>query len=465
MDSSRRVRNVRRFAGFTVAVCLLLAVALVVSARLCTADKQGENAGSRASSDNRSKVEFKEMTISVGPGGQLPGTDDLALQAGVDYLQKFGGGVLRVMPGEYVMRNSLRLSSHVKVIGGGVDTVLKKAPGVKTLLTRDSDWYECQVEVADAAGFTPGCGVLLRAQRDEEKGLAGLKLLKATVTAVEGATLFIDRRLDKDFWLGEHASAATVFSIITAQDAENVHIENLVLDGNRQGNEEIDGNICGGVFLLRCKDFSFKNVTVRNYNGDGFSLQICDDLSCEGCAAEVNARYGFHLGSGSQRTALRNCTSRSNLRGVFFCWGVNDAVVDNTACIENGEYGILLGHRDADNTISNCTIERNAKVGIIFTKQDAVFDGAHRNVITGCHIRDNGPDAPGAGVCVEEPNEDIAIRNNVFEDTGAGRQAVAIHVSPNIAKIAIEGNQFVKQAVEVDRSVTMKQRIKKLVGR
>lgn len=465
MTAYRRMKNVRRAVVFAAAGCLFLLGAVLAPVRCCAAEKQEPNAAGRVSPENRSKVEPKEMAISAGPGGQLPGSDDLTLQSGVDYLDKFGGGVLRIMPGEYLMRNALRLTSRVKIIGGGVNTILKKAPGVKTLLTRDSDWYECQVDASDATGFTPGCGVLLRAQLDPNTGLAGLKSLKATVTAIEGKTLFIDRRLEKNFWRGEHASAATVFSIITAEDAEDVHVEGLVIDGDRQQNEEIDGNICGGVFLLRCKNFSFKDVIVRNYNGDGFSFQVCDDLVCEGCAAEVNARYGFHLGSGSQRTALKDCTSRSNLRGIFFCWGVNDAAVDNTACVDNGEYGILLGHRDADNTIRNCTIERNAKAGIIFTKQDQAFDGAHRNVIENCHIRDNGPDAPGAGVCVDEQNEDIAIRNNVFEDTGSGRQAIAIHVSPSISAIAIEGNQFVKQATEVDRSVTMKERIKNLVGR
>jgi hypothetical protein len=33
-----------------------------------------------------------------------------------------------------------------------------------------------------------------------------------------------------------------------------------------------------GVFLQHAHRINFECVTVRNYNGDGFSFQVCDDI-------------------------------------------------------------------------------------------------------------------------------------------------------------------------------------------
>jgi nitrous oxidase accessory protein NosD len=446
------------------AIFISICVAIAASARFCSAQHQPAPQPPQ-STDNRSQVSLREMTLTVGPGGQLQGTDDFAIQSGIDYLTRFGGGVLKLLPGEYAMRNAVHLPSDVILRGSGKDTILKKAPSVNVPLTRDVDWYECSVQVSDASGFTPGCGLLLRSNINPEKGMTGLHVEKLTVTAIEGNTLFLNRRLNSNFWIRENASATSAFALLTSEDTKNVRIEDLVIDGNKPQNEQIDGNICGGVFLLRCEKYSFKNVTARNYNGDGFSLQICDDLSFENCVAESNGLYGFHLGSGSQRPILKNCSALSNSIGIFFCWGVNDAVIDNAACSDNSSYGLLLGHRDADNKIVNCSIERNGKAGVIFTKQMDVFDGAHRNTITDSRIRDNGPEEPGVGIAIEEPNRDIVITNNAFEDTGPGRQKVAIWINPNIEGVKVDGNKFINQASEVDKSVSIKERIKELLGR
>src|SRR5688500_7776311 len=56
--------------------------------------------------------------ITVGiRDADLGGTDNRALQAGVDYIAALGGGVVEIGPGEYVMRDSLHLRSFVTVRG------------------------------------------------------------------------------------------------------------------------------------------------------------------------------------------------------------------------------------------------------------------------------------------------------------------------------------------------------------
>ena len=59
---------------------------------------------------------------------------------------------------------------------------------------------------------------------------------------------------------------------------------------------------------------------------------------------------------------------------------------------DNREYGITIGHRDTDNLIKDCVIERNGKVGILCGRSDATYEffAPHRCTVQGCTLRDNG---------------------------------------------------------------------------
>ena len=141
-------------------------------------------------------------------------------------------------------------------------------------------------------GFGVGCGVMLRSY-----GKSGMTVVKDTVTAIEGRVISLSKRVYKNMWLDERATLATIFPILTAEEGVcDVTIENLVLDGNKEENEEINGNYSGAVFLQRCHRYTFRNVTACNYNGDGFSFQVCDDFVFENCVSENNANLGFHPG-------------------------------------------------------------------------------------------------------------------------------------------------------------------------
>src|SRR5436309_4156383 len=70
-------------------------------------------------------------TVTVGPRkADLVGSTDRVIQAAVDYLARFGGGTVRVLPGTYRMRNSVFLHSKVRLLGSGTDSVLFKEPSV-----------------------------------------------------------------------------------------------------------------------------------------------------------------------------------------------------------------------------------------------------------------------------------------------------------------------------------------------
>ena len=284
---------------------------------------------------NRPMTTARPMVLRVGhTEGDLLGDCDKVLQAAIDYLYRMGGGILQIASGTYTMRNALYMRPGISIKGNGEDTVLQKAQGTVTDLVQDADWYEARIRVKNPAGFSTGGGIMLRSY-DE---MGRMIVVKDTVTHIEGDILSLTRRLKENMWRSQKATAATLFPILTAESVDDIVVEDLVLDGNKEENSEINGNYSGGIFIQYCDRHTYRNVISRSYNGDGFSFQVCDDVHFDRCISENNTNLGFHPGSGSQRPALTDCVSRHNGQGVFFCWGVSDGIVENCTVSDNG-YG------------------------------------------------------------------------------------------------------------------------------
>ncbi len=432
-------RECARASGrlLVIAVCVVgMCWSICGGAAGGTEDRESEVAAS-----NRPMRRVRTLVLTVGQtDGDLRGSDDKVIQAGVDYLHRLGGGTLRILPGVYELRNAIYLRPHVTLSGSGEQTILRRNAGVVTKLVRDSDWYEYGVEVDDPAGFAPGGGIMLRSSTGP--GQWQYDVLQATITAIEGKVLFLDRMIQKNFWTQNDATAATLFPILTAEGVDDVRIENLVLDGNRDHNDNINGNFAGAVFIQGCNRWRFTNVVARNYNGDGFSFQVCDDIHFEDCQSLSNADLGFHPGSGSQRPVFRRCTARGNSQGIFFCWGVSDGLVEDCTLSENSRFGISIGHRDTDNLVRNCAIERNGEVGILFRAEVGQFRCGHRNRIEGCTIRDNGVERAGIGIDIQGQTHDITIQDTRLENTGAGNQQTGIRIGERAERVLLKGNTY-----------------------
>ena len=211
---------------------------------------------------------------------------------------------------------------------------------------------------------------------------------------------------------------------------------------NKQQNDSINGNYAAAVFCQDCDRFTFENVVARNYNGDGFSFQRCDDFTFERCVAEDNRDLGFHPGSGNQRPVMRNCVARGNDQGIFFCWGVTYGLAEDCLCIENRSYGISIGHRDTDNRVTGCRIERNKKIGILIRNEENEYRAAHRNLIEKNVLTDNGFEQDGVGIQVDGRTNDIRIVGNKLTDSGQGLQRIGVRIGANAQRTILEGNQF-----------------------
>ena len=92
--------------------------------------------------------------IKVGyADADIVGADNRALQAAVDFVAGLGGGVVEIGPGDYLMRDSLHLRSHVTVRGTPGKTVLRKADAAASSLAIDGDFGEEQITVTDRRGI------------------------------------------------------------------------------------------------------------------------------------------------------------------------------------------------------------------------------------------------------------------------------------------------------------------------
>ena len=395
----------------------------------------------------------RQLILTVGQDkGDLQGKDDKIIQAGIEYLHRMGGGVLQIYPGIYDMNNALYLHPNITIRGSGENTVLRKTDGVVTSIIRDVDWYEYAVQVENVKGFVTGGGIMLRSRIDSSDW--AYKIFRGTIKSFEGDVIFLDNMPYENFWVNKEVSAATIFPILTAiEETDDVLIEDIVLDGNKSNNELINGNYAGAVFIQNCDNWSFNNVTAQNYNGDGYSFQVCDDVHFDNCKSLNNSGLGFHPGSGSQRPVFRNCTSTGNDQGIFFCWGVTYGLAENCVLSNNQKYGISIGHRDTDNIIMGCRIEENGEVGIFFREPsgDNDFRAAHRNTIENCDINDNGGDESGIGIDIKGETKDISIRKNRIGNTNTQNlQKTGIRISEKSKRITLEENTFMDSPAEIE---------------
>ncbi|MCL4194340.1 MAG: right-handed parallel beta-helix repeat-containing protein, partial [Thermoguttaceae bacterium] len=331
--------------------------------------------------DGRHEPDWSErLTLTVGPDkADLVGRDDKVIQAAVDYVARFGGGTVRLLPGTYTLRNSVFLASGIRLLGSGPDSVITKIASQTVSLAADSDWYDQEITLQDAARFRVGDGVLLRATNPHNGGPI---VIKRTLIARSENRFKLNDGLRDNLWIAHKPTVSSLFPLLTSENTADVVIENLTLDGNRENNENLNGNYGGCIFIQDCSRYTIRGVTARNYNGDGISFQVCHDVVVEGCHCHDNADLGLHPGSGSQRPLLRNNRLERNTIGLFWCWGVKYGLAERNRLDGNRNYGISVGHNDTDNVMRDNLITASGKVGILFRDESGGQDfWGNRNVV------------------------------------------------------------------------------------
>lgn len=381
----------------------------------------------------------QRVKISVGPGkADLVGADHRAIQAAVDYVAGLGGGTVQILPGTYRFRNAVKLRSGVRIVGSGLDSVCIKEPSVKTPLLENSDWYDREVTLTDPSGFEVGDGVVL-VTRNPHNG--SFDTYKRTLIARSGNRFKLDEMLVENFWTKENASASTLFALFDGYRIADAAIENICLDGNRSNNESLNGNYVGCIFLRESNRIQMRQVTARNFNGDGISWQVCHDVRVEDCHSHDNAGFALHPGSGSQRTVVTGSTLERNDIGFFFCWGVKWALVENNRMLDNKRFGVSIGHNDTDNVVRNNEVLRSGKTGIFLRQEHGPTFSPSRNLIEANRVLDSGAE-DGVAVDIEGTTEEVIVRGNTLAETRQPASRVGVRIGKETKRIDLAENRI-----------------------
>lgn len=398
------------------------------------------------SGDSREPNWEQRLTLSVGPQkADLVGADDKVIQAAVDYVARLGGGTVQILPGTYRMRNAVYLQSKVRLRGSGADSILVKEPSRTTKLAADSDWYDQEITLVDATGFQLGDGICLRAHNPENNGTTTVKRI---LVGRSGNRFKLDKALRENFWQKEGAMVSSLFPLLSGENIADVAIENLTLDGNKKNNDLLDGNYAGCIFLQDCNRITMRQVTARDYNGDGISWQICHDVLVENCQSHDHTGLGLHPGSGSQRSIMRGNQLQRNHIGIFFCWGVKSGLAEKNRIEENRTAGISIGHRDTDNLVRDNDIVRSGKVGVLFRPERGHGFAPHRNRLENNRVVDSGPD-DGIAVDVQGETEAITIAKNELRETRKPMARVGVRLGAKTRDIQLTDNRLEGFAVPI----------------
>jgi len=379
-----------------------------------------------------------EQRLTVGPrDADIIGTDNKALQIAVDALWARGGGTVVIKPGVYRMFNSLRLRSHVNVIGEGEGVILKKEPMIKAYLASDCGYANKEVDLKEDPGFEVGMGFSV----EDDKFNSGWGVTVGTIVGKEGKTLFVDTPMVWDYLLARNAVIKSCYSVVSGIDVEDIKLENIIADGSKETNDYLNGCVGGAIYFKNARNITIKNCVARNWNGDGVSYQIDQDVRVIGCQVYNNTGHGIHPGTGSARTVIRGNDSHHNGQdGLFLCWRVRHGVIEDND-LHHNRHGISIGHKDTDNVFSGNLIRDNRLSGVYFRDEDEP-QGGHRNKFIKNVVVDNGSEKEACGFLIAGETHDIVIEDNTIGDSGKGCQKTGVRISRKACKVTVRNNKF-----------------------
>lgn len=379
------------------------------------------------------------QVITVGgPDADVSGFTSDAVQIALDAIRTRGGGIVKLNPGVFKIIGPLRLPDNTTLTGSGGTTILQKCDGFRTSFIVDADWGMLKAVVKDVTGFKKGMGIQLFDSKHNE----GWDVTTAVITDIKDNVIYFDNNTVNDYLSSLNGTVTNGCSIIEAVGVENVKIADLIVEGNKNSNDYINGCRGGGVYIHKSKNCVVENVRVNAFNGDSFSWQITENITVKGCEASNGGGLGFHPGTGSDHSIVENCTSHNNKQdGIFLCWRVQNGIFRNNTVYANGDNGFSIGHQDTDNVFENNHIYENGYQGVLF-RDETEQNSGHRNTFTNNVIENNGITHESSGFYIGGETHDINITNNIIRSAGKGNQSVAVFVGKKSSKITSTNNKI-----------------------
>jgi hypothetical protein len=369
---------------------------------------------------------FTEKQITVGDeSADIKGFNNTSIQYAIDAVSKTGGTV-KLSPGLFDITAPVRMKSNVKLIGSGKETVLKRGKGVQTRYIVDADYAELKLTVEDPSGFRLG----MKIQVTDQDKRSCWDVSTAYITDILDNTLYIDEYLIRDYRSDRNGLVSNASSVIEVIKAENVLIANLTADGNRTENFFADGCNSAGILILKSKKVTVDHVHVKDFNGEGISWQITENVTIKNSEVSGSGNTGMHPGTGSPFTVIENNNVHHNDNdGLFICWRVFRGEVRNNKFHHNGRFGICTGHKDTDVIFTGNHIYNNGSDGVNL-RAERETNAPHRNTFIKNIIENNGTKNGGYGFAIHSPARELVLKENIFRSTGEKTQKAAVCIQP-----------------------------------
>lgn len=382
------------------------------------------------------KITERMITVG-GEGADITGFNNQAIQFAIDAVAKTGGTV-KLNPGNYKITFPVRMKSNIKLIGSGEQTILKKTKGVQTRFIVDADYGELKLTVENSDGFEIG----MKVQITDKVNSSCWNVSTAYITDIQENIIYIDDYLIRDYRSDQEGYISNASSVIEFIGAENAGVSNLTADGNRSENFKADGCSSAGILIFKSKKITVDNVHVKDYNGEGISWQITENVTIQNSEISGSGNTGLHPGTGSPFSVIDNNDIHHNdVDGLFICWRVYQSQVKGNKFHHNGRFGICTGHKDTDVIFEENHIYNNESDGV-HLRGERAKNAPHRNTFIKNIIENNGTDGGGYGFSINSLAQDLLLKDNIFRSTEQQTQKAAIYIQTNGLAPKLENNQM-----------------------
>jgi len=380
-----------------------------------------------------------ERTITVGnENADLKGFNNHVIQFAIEHVAETGGTVI-LTPGLYKIISPVQMRSNVHLVGSGKETILKRGEGIQTKYIIDADYGELKVTVENSDGFEIG----MKVQVTDDVNSGCWNVSAAYITDIVDNVIYVDQGMIRDHRSDRNGLISNASSVIEFIETENASVSNLTADGNRLENFFADGCNSAGVLVLRSKKITVDNVHVKDFNGEGISWQITENVSVVNCEISGSGNTGLHPGTGSPFSLIKNNNVHHNDRdGLFICWRVYESKVIGNKFHHNGRFGICTGHKDTDVLFNDNHVYNNKSDGI-HLRGERESNAPHRNTFVNNTIENNGTNGGGYGFSINSPAKDLVLKENTFKNSEQSQKA-AIYIHKNGLEPKMENNKFDK---------------------
>lgn len=203
-------------------------------------------------------------------------------------------------------------------------------------------------------------------------------------------------------------------SVLTINNASNISIEKLTIDGNYKNQHVVNNEHSHGILIDRCDSIKVFNCTLVNTCGDGLGIRgvqtSSTNIRIKNCSFNGNQRDGIVLGSGFNGVKIENCFFGKDI--------VHDAI--HTEPERGSFFGNVL--------IENNNIETSNNITIAGSSSDTMATNylIQNNTLKSCSI-------------YMVYASGVTIQNNVIENSA---QRSAVTIFKNCDNIVIRNNQF-----------------------